>query len=38
MRIAAEFGFTPASRGRISSPAMREPSLFDWAAPSLEED
>lgn len=29
MRIASEFGFTPASRGRISTPAPNEPTLFD---------
>ena len=29
MRIASEFGFTPASRSRISTPAASEPSLFD---------
>jgi P27 family predicted phage terminase small subunit len=29
MRIASEFGFTPASRRRISAPAAAEPSLFD---------
>jgi P27 family predicted phage terminase small subunit len=29
MRIASEFGFTPASRGRISTPSEREPTLFD---------
>jgi P27 family predicted phage terminase small subunit len=29
MRIASEFGFTPASRSRISSPSEPEPSLFD---------
>jgi P27 family predicted phage terminase small subunit len=29
MRIASEFGFTPASRGRISQPIENEPSLFD---------
>ena len=29
MKIAAEFGFTPASRGRISTPATVEPDLFD---------
>ena len=29
MRIASEFGFTPASRSRISSPSTTEPSLFD---------
>ena len=29
MRIASEFGFTPASRSRISTPAAQERSLFD---------
>jgi phage terminase small subunit len=30
MRIAAEFGFTPASRSRISTPPQQEEaSLFD---------
>jgi P27 family predicted phage terminase small subunit len=29
MRIASEFGFTPASRSRISAPTKAEPSLFD---------
>jgi P27 family predicted phage terminase small subunit len=29
MRIASEFGFTPVSRSRISSPTPQEPSLFD---------
>lgn len=29
MRIASEFGFTPASRSRISTPEPRERSLFD---------
>ena len=29
MRIASEFGFTPASRSRISTPSSAEPSLFD---------
>lgn len=29
MRIASEFGFTPASRSRISAPARAAPSLFD---------
>jgi P27 family predicted phage terminase small subunit len=29
MRIASEFGFTPASRGRIATPRPEEPSLFD---------
>ena len=29
MKIASEFGFTPASRGRISVPSEEEPTLFD---------
>lgn len=29
MRIASEFGFTPASRSRISTPTPNEPSLLD---------
>jgi P27 family predicted phage terminase small subunit len=29
MRIASEFGFTPASRSRISAPTSTGPSLFD---------
>jgi P27 family predicted phage terminase small subunit len=29
MRIASEFGFTPASRSRISTPSKTEPTLFD---------
>jgi phage terminase small subunit len=29
MRIASEFGFTPASRSRISTPTRTEPTLFD---------
>ena len=29
MRIASEFGFTPASRSRIATPSLHEPSLFD---------
>ena len=29
MRIASEFGFTPASRSRISTPSRTEPTLFD---------
>jgi len=29
MRIASEFGFTPASRSRIATPSEHEPSLFD---------
>jgi P27 family predicted phage terminase small subunit len=29
MRIASEFGFTPASRSRISTPSAEEPSLLD---------
>jgi P27 family predicted phage terminase small subunit len=30
MRIAGEFGFTPASRSRIATPSPAEPDLFDW--------
>ncbi|HEY7299472.1 MAG TPA: phage terminase small subunit P27 family [Xanthobacteraceae bacterium] len=30
MRIASEFGFTPASRSRIATPGNAEPSLFDF--------
>jgi P27 family predicted phage terminase small subunit len=33
MRIASEFGFTPASRSRISTPAPPGPSLFDRMEP-----
>lgn len=29
MRIASEFGFTPASRSRIATPSPTEPTLFD---------
>ena len=29
MRIASEFGFTPASRSRISAPPLRERDLLD---------
>jgi phage terminase small subunit len=29
MRIASEFGFTPASRSRIATPSKAGPSLFD---------
>jgi P27 family predicted phage terminase small subunit len=29
MRIASEFGFTPASRSRISTPNKSQPTLFD---------
>ena len=29
MRIASEFGFTPASRSRIATPPPAEPTLFD---------
>ena len=29
MRIASEFGFTPASRSRFSTPSKAEPTLFD---------
>lgn len=34
MRIAGEFGFTPASRSRISTPSLAEPDLFDLIAPT----
>jgi P27 family predicted phage terminase small subunit len=30
MRIASEFGFTPASRSRIATPQHEEPTLFDF--------
>jgi phage terminase small subunit len=30
MKIASEFGFTPASRSRISTPAPAEPNFFDF--------
>jgi len=33
MRIASEFGFTPASRSRISTPSRQEPTLFDLIKP-----
>jgi P27 family predicted phage terminase small subunit len=32
MRIASEFGFTPASRSRIKTPQKHQPSLFDIKA------
>jgi P27 family predicted phage terminase small subunit len=32
LRIASEFGFTPASRSRIAAPSPAEPSLFDTSA------
>jgi P27 family predicted phage terminase small subunit len=34
MRIASEFGFTPASRSRISTPPDHEPNLFDMPGAS----
>jgi P27 family predicted phage terminase small subunit len=37
MRYASEFGFTPASRSRISRPADHESDLFDVADGSTEE-
>ena len=39
MRIASEFGFTPASRSRISTPAPEERTLFDVLdnRPNIEE-
>jgi P27 family predicted phage terminase small subunit len=36
MRIASEFGFTPASRSRISTPVTPQPTLFDL--PEREDD
>lgn len=36
MRIASEFGFTPASRSRISAPAEKSATLFDF--PSQDND
>jgi P27 family predicted phage terminase small subunit len=29
LRISSEFGFTPASRGRIATPKPEEPTLFE---------
>jgi P27 family predicted phage terminase small subunit len=37
MRIASEFGFTPASRSRIATPAKSGPSLFDLIEDSADE-
>jgi P27 family predicted phage terminase small subunit len=34
MRIASEFGFTPASRGRITTRTTTEPTLFDMSEQS----
>lgn len=31
LRIASEFGFTPASRSRIAAPSTGQPTLFDLA-------
>jgi P27 family predicted phage terminase small subunit len=36
MRIAPEFGFTPASRSRISAPKPNERTLFDIIETSAE--
>lgn len=33
MRIASEFGFTPASRSRIATPPSETPTLFDLEIP-----
>ena len=38
IRIAAEFGFTPASRSRISSPAMDRLPLLELATNSYGDD
>src|ERR1043165_3323152 len=37
MRIASEFGFTPASRSRISAPALTGPDLFSGFGNGSEE-
>lgn len=37
VRIASEFGFTPASRSRIAIPAPDEPTLFAWRAEVVSE-
>jgi P27 family predicted phage terminase small subunit len=37
MRIASEFGFTPASRSRVATPAKAGPSLFDLMEDGPEE-
>ena len=34
MRVASEFGFTPASRGRISTPGENSMPLFDLFNPA----
>ena len=36
LRISSEFGFTPASRGRIATPKPQEPTLFDQIATGRE--
>jgi hypothetical protein len=38
MRIAAEFGFKPASRSRISAPDPEEATLFDGLQADQPED
>jgi P27 family predicted phage terminase small subunit len=38
MRIASEFGLTPASRSRISAPPATQPSLFDEAPSQTRKD
>ena len=38
LRIAAEFGFTPASRTRIATPSSDQPTLFDLAEAQDEPD
>ena len=37
MRIASEFGFTQASKSRISTPIKSEPNLFDLLGDSKSE-
>ncbi|NQV57116.1 MAG: phage terminase small subunit P27 family [Rhodospirillales bacterium] len=38
LRIGSEFGFTPASRSRISAPPEPAPTLFDYAEFNDEEE
>ena len=38
LRIGSEFGFTPASRSRISAPSAPAPTLFDYADYSNSDD
>lgn len=38
LRIAAEFGFTPASRSRIAAPSTGQPTFFDLPFESEEDE